>query len=122
MTYLYCRTTTGEFIIVDMQNRWHSHFLDCTLYYVCRAISRQIESPSSKEVPAPEDLMMVREPLAQYDKQYRLPTVYGIFLMNFKESGLEEKFRTDTVISDRGYGKGYQPPFQANIPAIPLFH
>ena len=31
---LYCRTSTGEFIIVEMQNRWHSHFLDRTLYYV----------------------------------------------------------------------------------------
>ena len=33
---LYCRTSTGEYIIVEMQNRWHSHFLDRTLYYVCR--------------------------------------------------------------------------------------
>ena len=29
---LYCRTSTGEYIIVEMQNRWHSHFLDRTLY------------------------------------------------------------------------------------------
>lgn len=47
---LYCRTSTGEYIIVEMQNRWHSHFLDRTLYYVCRAVSRQMENPSSKEV------------------------------------------------------------------------
>ena len=31
---LYCRTDSGEYIIVEMQNRWHSHFLDRTLYYV----------------------------------------------------------------------------------------
>lgn len=29
---LYCRTDSGEYIIVEMQNRWHSHFLDRTLF------------------------------------------------------------------------------------------
>ena len=38
---IFCRTTDGKNIIVEMQNRWHSHFLDRTLYYVCRGISRQ---------------------------------------------------------------------------------
>ena len=42
---LYCLTSSGEYIIVEMQNRWHSNFLDRTLYYVCRAISRLIERP-----------------------------------------------------------------------------
>ncbi len=51
---LYCRTSTGEYIIVEMQNRWHSHFLGRTLYYVCRAVSRQMENPSSKEVCVPD--------------------------------------------------------------------
>lgn len=51
---LYCRTSTSEYIIVEMQNRWHSHFLDRTLYYVCRAVSRQMENPSSKEVCVPD--------------------------------------------------------------------
>ena len=31
---LYCLTSSGEYIIVEMQNRWHSNFLDRTLYYV----------------------------------------------------------------------------------------
>lgn len=44
---LYCRTSTGEYIIVEMQNRWHSNFLDRTLFYVCRAISRQTENPDA---------------------------------------------------------------------------
>ena len=37
---LYCRTESGEYIIVEIQNRRHSCFLDRTLYYVCRAMSR----------------------------------------------------------------------------------
>ena len=118
---LYCRTASGEYIIVEMQNRWHSNFLDRTLYYVCRAVSRQIESPSSKEVPVPEDSMTVREPLVAYGKQYRLPTIYGIFLMNFKEENLEAKFRTDTVLSDRDTGKIVNPHLRQIYLQFPYF-
>ena len=86
---LYCRTSTGEYIIVEMQNRWHSHFLDRTLYYVCRAVSRQMENPSSKEVCVPDtplegDCGLLREEEASYGLRYRLPAVYGVFLMNFE--------------------------------------
>jgi len=42
---LYCRTSTGEYIIVEMQNRWHSHFLDRTLYYVFRPGQRSCGEP-----------------------------------------------------------------------------
>ena len=118
---LYCRTASGEYIIVEMQNRWHSNFLDRTLYYVCRAVSRQIESPSSKEVPVPEDPMTAREPLVSYGKQYRLPTIYGIFLMNFKEENLEAKFRTDTVLSDRDTGKIVNPHLRQIYLQFPYF-
>ena len=104
-----------------MQNRWHSNFLDRTLYYVCRAVSRQIESPSSKEVPVPEDSMTAREPLVSYGKQYRLPTIYGIFLMNFKEENLEAKFRTDTVLSDRDTGKIVNPHLRQIYLQFPYF-
>lgn len=122
---LYCRTSRGEYIIVEMQNRWHSHFLDRTLYYVCRAVSRQIESPSAKEVSVPENKdeypMTVGEPPLQYGKQYRLHTVYGIFLMNFKEEELEAKFRTDTVLSDRDTGKVVNPHFRQIYLQFPYF-
>lgn len=45
---LYCLTTTGEYIIVEMQNRFHSNFLDRTLFYMCRAIGRQVENIREK--------------------------------------------------------------------------
>lgn len=45
---LYCRTSTGEYIIVEMQNRFHSNFLDRTLFYMCRAIGRQVENIREK--------------------------------------------------------------------------
>ena len=123
---LYCRTSTGEYIIVEMQNRWHSHFLDRTLYYVCRAVSRQMENPSSKEVcvpdtPLEEDCGMLREEEASYGLRYRLPAVYGVFLMNFKEDGLESKFRTDTVVSDRDSGRVVNRNFRQIYLQFPYF-
>ncbi len=124
---LYCRTSTGEYLIIEMQNRWHSHFLDRTLYYVCRAISRQVEKPSAEKVPLPEpteegDDCMVREAPVPYGIQYRLPAVYGIFLMNFKEEGLEPKFRTDTVIADRENGRVVNWNFRQIYLQFPYFN
>ena len=122
---LYCRTDSGEFIIVEMQNRWHSHFLDRTLYYVCRAVSRQIENPLPKHIPIPENRdengMLVKEEFVPYGKHYQLFTVYGVFLMNFKEAGLEEKFRTDTVVSDKDSGAVVNPHFRQIYLQFPYF-
>lgn len=38
--------------------------------------------------------------------------VYGILLMNFKEEGLEQKFRTDTTIIDRDAGETVNTHFR----------
>ncbi len=122
---LYCRTSMGEYLIIEMQNRWHNHFLDRTLYYVCRAISRQVEKPSADKVPVPEPteehVGMVREAPVPYGIQYRLPAVYGIFLMNFKEEDLEPKFRTDTVIADRENGRVVNRNFRQIYLQFPYF-
>ncbi len=46
-----------------------------------------------------EDDFLLKEPMREnYGARYRYSTEYVIFLMNFREPGLEEKFRTDTVI------------------------
>lgn len=40
---------------------------------------------------AEEDDFLLKEPMQEnYGTRYRLSTVYGIFLMNFREPGLEE--------------------------------
>lgn len=65
--------------------------------------------------------MTAREPLVSYGKQYRLPTIYGIFLMNFKEENLEAKFRTDTVLSDRDTGKIVNPHLRQIYLQFPYF-
>ena len=121
---LYCLTSSGEYIIVEMQNRWHSNFLDRTLYYVCRAISRLIERPITDEVDLPTDgneADTVGEAPPRYGDRYKLSTVYGIFLMNFKETKLEPKFRTDAVVADRENGRVVNPHFRQIFLQFPYF-
>ena len=130
---LYCLTTTGEYIIVEMQNRPHSNFLDRTLFYMCRAIGRQVENIREKrkkerelraEEPVSEEedgFMLSEERGDYYGARYRLSTVYGIFLMNFREPNLEAKFRTDTVIADRENGKVINPRFRQIYLQFPCF-
>ncbi len=70
---LYCLTDTGEYIIVEMQNRWRSCFLDRTLYYVCRAVSRQVDVPPPKSIPVPGNdtgEMKSCESLVPYGNRY----------------------------------------------------
>ena len=121
---LYCLTSSGEYIIVEMQNRWHSNFLDRTLYYLCRAISRLIERPITDEVDLPTDgneADTVSEAPPRYGDRYKLSTVYGIFLMNFKETKLEPKFRTDAVVADRENGRVVNPHFRQIFLQFPYF-
>lgn len=123
---LYCRTNTGEFIIVEMQNRWHHNFLDRTLLYGCRAVSRLTTLPPPDKIKVPEpdstDTGICREPEPEaYGKRYKLCTVYGIFLMNFKEHDLEPKFRTDTGITDLVTGRVVNPHFRQIYLQFPYF-
>ena len=129
---LYCLTTTGEYIIVEMQNRMHSNFLDRTLFYMCRAIGRQVENIREKkqkerelcqtESDLEEDNDFLGEPKPDsYGSRYKLSTVYGVFLMNFSEPGLEDKFRTDTVIADRESGKVVNAYFRQIYLQFPFF-
>ena len=122
---LYCRTDSGEYIIVEMQNRWHSHFLDRTLYYVCRAVGRltELPPPDTIKIPVEKDTDgMVCESSVPYGSRYRLSTVYGIFLMNFKEDGLDKKFRTDIVLADRDTGRVVNPHLRQIYLQFPYFN
>jgi len=122
---LYCRTTGGEYIIIEMQNRWHSHFLDRTLYYVCRAIGRLIKKdPGKIRVPEEDNDTTggyVCEGEVSYGDRYKLNTVYGIFLMNFREKELEKKFRTDVVLGDKDTGRIVNPHLRQIYLQFPYF-
>lgn len=47
---VYCKTTDGEHIIVEMQNKEQPFFKKRSIYYVSEAISRQGERGSTMEV------------------------------------------------------------------------
>ena len=111
---IYCLTSKGEHIIVEMQNQWHSHFLDRTLYYVCRGIGRQ-----GRREEFPDKQRRTRE--ESFGDRYRLRDVYGVFLMNFKERGLDSKFRTDTCITDRESGRVINRHFRQIYLQFPYF-
>ena len=121
---LYCRTSTGEYIIVEMQNRKHLNFVDRTLYYMCRAVSRQIEAPLAVEVHSPDDGeegLEVREPSMSYGAIYKLHTVYGVFFMNFKEPDLPDRFRVDSGILDLESHETLNPHFRQIYLQFPYF-
>ena len=65
--------------------------------------------------------MVVKNAVIPYGEQYKLHTVYGVFLMNFREKGLEDKFRTDTIITDRDTGVVVNPHFRQIYLQFPYF-
>ena len=78
---VYCRTKSGERIIVEMQNRDQAHFIDRTTFYMAKAVTSQGER-------------------GEWD--YRLDAVYGVFFMNFRSGELRSgRFRTDVMLMDR---------------------
>ena len=113
---LLCRTSAGEYVIVEMQSRRHTNFLDRTLVYVCRALCRQnaLAGAGSRE----DDMSELKR---RFGDRYGLKTVYGIFLMNFRDPGLEEKFRTDVVLSDRETGRVVNGHLRQIFLQFPLF-
>ena len=113
---LYCRTSTGD--------RKHLNFVDRTLYYMCRAVSRQIEAPLAVEVHSPDDGeegLEVREPSMSYGAIYKLHTVYGVFFMNFKEPDLPDRFRVDSGILDLESHETLNPHFRQIYLQFPYF-
>ncbi|MBQ9395566.1 MAG: Rpn family recombination-promoting nuclease/putative transposase [Proteobacteria bacterium] len=71
---IFCTTDKGEHFILEMQNKSQKHFEDRALYYVARGIVGQGISG---------------------DWNYDFNAVFGIYLMNFTEKVLLDRFRND---------------------------
>lgn len=78
---IFCTADDNRHIIVEMQNRSHPLFIERTVYYAARAIARQGGSGVTWD--------------------YDIDAVYAVFFMNFAAKGLERKFRSDFLLSDR---------------------
>ena len=100
---LYCKTDTGEYIIVEMQNREQTFFKDRALYYMSQSVVKQ----------------------AQKGKGWRfnLTAVYGIYFVNFlldkNESG--EHFCKDIAMIDKHTGKVFNNKFRQIYIELPHF-
>lgn len=97
---IYCKTDTGEYIIVEMQNRKQNKFLDRMLFYTSRSIAEQGEKGRLWD--------------------YNIKAVYGIAFMNFTDDTLSE-FRTDAIIADKSTGRQMSDKLRLIFLQLPLF-
>jgi predicted transposase/invertase (TIGR01784 family) len=100
---LYCKTDTGEYIIVEMQNREQTFFKDRALYYMSQSVVKQ----------------------AQKGKGWRfnLTAVYGIYFVNFllDKNELGEHFCKDIAMIDKHTGKVFNNKFRQIYIELPRF-
>ncbi len=75
-----CKTESGEYIIVEMQNKSQPYFKNRSVFYTSRSIIEQGEQGS--------------------DWEYDIKAVYLIALLNFRLEGLTDDFRTDVALMD----------------------
>ena len=100
---VFCKTSDGKRIIVEMQNRSQENFKERALLYLPKAIVEQ--SVRGKE-----------------GKKYEISAVYGVFFMNFHESAFDKKFRTDVVLSDRDTNKIFSDKLRMTFLQLPEFN
>ena len=98
---VYCETVTGEKIIVEMQNKSQPYFKDRAVFYLSNAIARQGE----------------KGPAWQYD----IKAVYGVFFMNFRLEGGEERPRRDIALVDKETHEQFSDKMRFIFLEIPSF-
>lgn len=98
---VYCETSTGEKIIVEMQNREQPNFKERTLYYASEAIMRQGERGTSWN--------------------YDVKAVYMVAFINFWMDGLHRVFRTDVGLTDLGTGELFSDKMRFVYLQLPCF-
>ena len=100
---LYCETDTGEYIIVEMQNRRQAYFKDRSLYYMAKSIVKQ-------EVKGNE-------------WKFNLTAVYGVYFVNFilDKNEPTEHFCKDISLIDKYTGKVFNNKFRQIYIELPRF-
>jgi predicted transposase/invertase (TIGR01784 family) len=82
---VYCKTDTGEYVIVEMQNQRHENFINRTVYYASQAICRQGQKGR----------------LWNYD----IKDVYCIAFMNYTDELFDDKLCSCVNLTIDGSGK-----------------
>ena len=100
---LYCKTDTGEYIIVEMQNSQQAFFKDRALYYMAQSVVQQ--SKKGREW------------------QFELTAIYGIYFVNFPIDKNEstEHYCKDIAMIDKRTGKVFNNKFRQIYIELPRF-
>lgn len=99
---IFCKTDTGERIIVEIQNRRQPFFMDRSIFYASRAVVGQGQKGE------------------EWD--YKLSAVYTICFMNFHLSEAPlKKFRMDVGLMDMQELKPVSDKFRLIYLMLPLF-
>lgn len=97
---LHCETGTGEKIIIEMQNRYQTHFRDRALVYMSADLYHQAK---------------------RGDWDYKINPVYGIFMMNFDWKEFEnDPMREDVYLITQTTGKVFSDKLRMIFLKIPL--
>ena len=98
---VYCETDTGRKIIVEMQNRYQTYFIDRSIYYAARAIDKQAQTGVWN---------------------FKLAPVYTVCFMNFKAAeNTPKKFRTDVYLADKETGEQFSDSLRMIYLMLPFF-
>ena len=100
---LYCKTDTGEYIIVEMQNSQQAFFKDRALYYMAQSVVQQSKKGRGW--------------------QFELTAVYGIYFVNFPidKSEITEHYCKDIAMIDKRTGKVFNNKFRQIYIELPRF-
>ena len=98
---IYCQTDTGEYIIVEMQNRYQHTFKQRSVYYAAQAIARQGERGS------------------QWG--YDVKAVYVVSFLNFSLKEISADFRTDVGLMDMHRHTLFSDSLRLIFLQLPLF-
>jgi predicted transposase/invertase (TIGR01784 family) len=94
---VYCKTNTGERIVVEMQNKPQYFSMERALFYHSKAVVDQGKKGDGK---------------------YDIKAVYSIFILNFKMEGLD-RLRVEAVISDKETGRQLHDKFRQIFISLP---
>ncbi len=98
---IYCKTDTGEYIIVEMQNRGQENFKERALFYLSKSIVRQGQKGDSWN--------------------YEIKAVYGVFFLNFALSDTLHDFRTDVDLMERASKQVFTDKMRMIFLELPKF-
>lgn len=97
---VYCTTSDGKHIIVEMQYKAQDNFKERSLYYLSLAIGNQGKRGK--------------------DWQFEMDAVYGVFFMNFRLNETS-KFCTDVILADRETGELFSDKLRQIFLELPQF-